>query len=75
MILGTVPYMSPEQVRGQTLDARTDIFSLGSVIYEIASGQQPFHSESVALQSPQSLPATRLRLQDIRGRFPRNSNV
>jgi eukaryotic-like serine/threonine-protein kinase len=48
MILGTVPYMSPEQVRAQTLDARSDIFSLGAVIYEIASGQQPFQSESAA---------------------------
>ena len=48
VILGTVPYMSPEQVRGQTVDARSDIFSLGAVLYEIATGQQPFQSENAA---------------------------
>lgn len=48
MIVGTLPYMSPEQVRGGALDARSDIFSFGSMLYEIASGHQPFHSESAA---------------------------
>src|SRR4029453_10023397 len=66
-IVGTVPYMSPEQVRGQSLDSRSDIFSFGSVLYEAISGHQPFAAEN----APATLSAILAREPPMLARFSR----
>ena len=75
-MVGTVAYMSPEQVRARDLDNRTDLFSFGAVLYEMATGDVPFHGESSAviceaIMNRAPVPAVRLnrevpsRLEDI----------
>jgi Tol biopolymer transport system component/tRNA A-37 threonylcarbamoyl transferase component Bud32 len=48
MVMGTAGYMSPEQVRGITVDARSDIFSFGAILYEMLSGKRAFHRDTAA---------------------------
>ncbi len=48
VVLGTLGYMAPEQVRGRTADGRSDIFSFGAILYEMLSGKRAFHGDSAA---------------------------
>jgi Tol biopolymer transport system component len=48
VVMGTAPYMSPEQVRGQAVDHRSDLFSFGTILFEMLSGRRPFEAETAA---------------------------
>ncbi len=69
VVMGTAGYMAPEQVRGQAVDHRADIFSFGAVLYEMLSGERAFHKESsvetlnaILKEDPPQLDANKLRV-------------
>jgi TolB-like protein/Tfp pilus assembly protein PilF len=70
VVMGTVPYMSPEQVQGRSVDHRTDIFSLGVILYEMATGQRPFRGDSPAELISSILRDTPRPLGEMRADLP-----
>jgi eukaryotic-like serine/threonine-protein kinase len=82
-ILGTTAYMSPEQAEGKQIDARSDIFSFGSVLYEMLSGRRAFRRESnlavlaaVLREAPEPLQDTPVNLQNVLSRcLDKNPNL
>jgi eukaryotic-like serine/threonine-protein kinase len=69
-VFGTVKYMSPEQARGQSVDARTDIFSLGITLYEILTGRQPFAAAAMVDQIAKLLTTEPVPLMQLAPEIP-----
>jgi len=72
MIIGTVPYMSPEQLKSDPLDHRTDLFSLGVMLYEMGTGQRPFKGEKSAEVMSSILRDTPRPLHELNSILPRH---
>jgi len=68
--MGTAGYMSPEQIRGEKLDARTDLFSFGLVLYEMATGQRAFTGETAAILKDAILNRAPLSARELNSTLP-----
>jgi eukaryotic-like serine/threonine-protein kinase len=68
--IGTAGYMSPEQIRGEKLDARTDLFNLGLVLYDMAAGRRAFTGETVPALQSAILNSTPISLRQVRSEIP-----
>ena len=69
-VAGTVPYMAPEQVRGEPVDSRTDLFALGVLLYELTTGRRPFEGATQGLVSSAILRDTPASLSSVRADAP-----
>jgi serine/threonine protein kinase/tetratricopeptide (TPR) repeat protein len=70
LVVGTIPYMAPEQIRGETVDARTDLFSFGVMLYELASGRRPFTGPSAPDVTSAILRDSAPSLESVRADLP-----
>jgi serine/threonine protein kinase/tetratricopeptide (TPR) repeat protein len=70
LVVGTVPYMAPEQIRGEAVDARSDLFALGIILYELAAGRRPFCGATSADVSSAILRDTPEPLATVRPDLP-----
>jgi serine/threonine protein kinase/tetratricopeptide (TPR) repeat protein len=73
-VLGTVPYMAPEQIRGETIDARSDLFAFGIILYELATGRRPFAGATPADVSSAILRDVPPPVLTLRSDLPRDLN-
>ena len=74
LVVGTVPYMSPEQLEGKELDHRTDIFSLGILLYEMAAGERPFQGATPVSRMSAILKDTPRPVTEIKSALPQELN-